>query len=164
MTPGSGDNWDVFKMLPFLFTFSRIPNDTSYPPSKGWDEIPTPNRKSFLSDDQRCKFNTSPLELSQLYPTAPPAMSLRDKWGGYVTTGLVAFTSGITLYLIISDTARRSEIRRRKNILSTLDEETAITALERAQHRFSVLRIGGRFVNPFDEYSSLICAFLGLFL
>lgn len=90
-------------------------------------------------------------------------MSLRDKWGGYVTTGLVAFTSGITLYLIISDTARRSEIRRRKNILSTLDDETAITALERAQHRFSVLRIGGRFVNPFDEYSSLICAFLGRF-
>jgi hypothetical protein len=90
-------------------------------------------------------------------------MSLRDKWGSYITTGVVAFTSGITLYLLISDTARRSEIRRRKNILSTLDDETPITALERAQHRFSVLRIGGRFVNPFDEYFPRCFAILGLF-
>lgn len=81
-------------------------------------------------------------------------MSLfRDKWGSYITTGLVAFTSGITLYLIVSDTARRSEIRRRKNFLVTsLDDETSPTILEKAQHRFGVLRIGGRFVNPFDEF------------
>jgi hypothetical protein len=77
-------------------------------------------------------------------------MSLfRDKWGGYLTTGLAVFTSGITLYLLISDTVRRSEIRRRKNILITLDEEST---LKKAQHRFGVLRIGGRFVNPFDEF------------
>jgi hypothetical protein len=81
-------------------------------------------------------------------------MSLyRDKWTGYLTTGLLAFTSGITLYLLISDTARRSEIRRRKNAVSTLDDESTLssTALEKAHQRFSVLRIGGRFVNPFDE-------------
>lgn len=70
-----------------------------------------------------------------------------------MTTGLVAFTSGITLYLIISDTARRSEIRRRKNsLLSTLDDETSPSILEKAKERFGILRIGGRFVNPFDEY------------
>jgi hypothetical protein len=82
-------------------------------------------------------------------------MSLfRDKWGGYLTTGLVAFASGITLYLIISDTARRSEIRRRKNfLLYTLDDETSPSILEKAKERFGVLRIGGRFVNPFDEYA-----------
>jgi hypothetical protein len=82
-------------------------------------------------------------------------MSLfRDKWGGYVTTSLAIFTSGITIYLLVSDTARRSEINRRKNVLSTLDDETlpATTALEKAQHRFGILRVGGRFVNPFDEY------------
>jgi len=89
-------------------------------------------------------------------------MSLfREKWGGYITTGLVAFTSGITLYLIISDTARRSEIRRRKNFLLTTstvdDNEPALTILERAQHRFGVLRIGGRFVNPFDEFVPVPC-------
>lgn len=82
-------------------------------------------------------------------------MSLyRDKWSGYLTTGLVAFTSGITLYLLISDTARRSEIRRRKNAITILDDEISgsVTALGKARHRFGVLRIGGRFVNPFDEY------------
>jgi len=76
----------------------------------------------------------------------------RDRWGGYLTTGLVAFTSGITLYLIISDTARRSEVRRRKNVLATLDDETSWAPLQKARQRYSVLRIGGRFVNPFDEY------------
>lgn len=84
---------------------------------------------------------------------------LRDKWTGYLTTGILAFTSGITLYLLISDTARRSEIRRRKNALTALedDDEIAVTttALEKAQHRFGVLRIGGRFVNPFIEYLQL---------
>src|SRR5215471_1687318 len=84
-------------------------------------------------------------------------MSLfREKWGGYMTTGLVVFTSGITLYLIISDTARRSVIHRRKNFILTPssvdDNERALTILEKAQHRFGVLRIGGRFVNPFDEF------------
>lgn len=73
-----------------------------------------------------------------------------------MTTGLVAFTSGITLYLIISDTARRSIIRRRKNFLLTEcsvdDNERGLTVLEKAQHRFGVLSIGGRFVNPFDEF------------
>jgi hypothetical protein len=73
-----------------------------------------------------------------------------------MTTGLVAFTSGITLYLIISDTARRSVIRRRKNFLlteSSVDgNERGLTVLEKAQHRFGVLRIGGRFVNPFEEF------------
>lgn len=82
-------------------------------------------------------------------------MSLfRDRWGGYLTAGLVTFASGITLYLVVSDTVRRSEIRRRKNILKTLDDEEALVTtatLERARHRFGVLRIGGRFVNPFDE-------------
>ena len=88
-------------------------------------------------------------------------MSLfRDRWGGYITTGLFAFSSGITLYLIISDTARRSEIRRRKKLLTTTttsvdDNERALTILEKAQHRFGVLRIGGRFVNPFDEFVAL---------
>jgi hypothetical protein len=79
----------------------------------------------------------------------------RDKWGGYLTTGVVAFTSGITLYLIISDTARRSEIRRRKFLLNTFDEESSPSILEKAQHRFGVLRVAGRFVNPFDEYTSI---------
>jgi hypothetical protein len=82
-------------------------------------------------------------------------MSLfRDKWGGYVTASLAIFTSGITIYLLVSDTARRSEINRRKKVLSTLDDENspATTALEKAQHRFGILRVGGRFVNPFDEY------------
>jgi len=87
----------------------------------------------------------------------------RDRWPGLLTTGLIAFSSGITLYLIISDTARRSEIRRRKNFLQAvhqLDEGTRVeeqklgplSALERARHRWAVLRVGGRFVNPFDEY------------
>jgi len=92
----------------------------------------------------------------------------RDRWPGLLTTGLVAFSSGITLYLIISDTARRSEIRRRKNFLQAvhqLDEGTLVeaqkleplAALERARHRWAVLRVGGRFVNPFDEYVSRNC-------
>ena len=80
-----------------------------------------------------------------------PLFTLREKWGGYVTTGLVVFTSGITLYLLISDTARRSEVRRRKNILATLDDESALSPWDKAQQRYGVLRIGGRFVNPFDE-------------
>ena len=76
-------------------------------------------------------------------------MSLfRDsKWSGILTTGLVAFSSGITLYLLISDGARRSEIRRRKNAVLADDVSTA------AQERFAALRIGGRFVNPFEECS-----------
>jgi hypothetical protein len=82
---------------------------------------------------------------------------LRDRWGGYVTTGFAVFTSGITIYLLLSDTARRSEINRRKNVLSTLDDECspATTALDKAQQRFGILRVGGRFVNPFDEYDPL---------
>ena len=86
------------------------------------------------------------------FADAEMAVFARDRWGGYITTGLVAFTSGITLYLIISDTARRSEVRRRKNILATLDDETCLSPLQKARQRYSVLRIGGRFVNPFDEY------------
>ena len=79
-------------------------------------------------------------------------MSLfRDsKWSGILTTGLVAFSSGITLYLLISDGARRSEIRRRKNAVVADDVSTA------AQERFAALRIGGRFVNPFEEYSPFL--------
>ena len=76
----------------------------------------------------------------------------RDRWGGYLATGLIAFSSGITLYLLLSDSARRSEIRRRKNLsFTTIDAEAAISPLERARHRFGVLLIAGRFVNPFDE-------------
>ena len=77
----------------------------------------------------------------------------RDRWGGYVATTVLAFTGGFTLYLIISDTARRAEIRRRKRVLATLDieEVSSVTPLEKAKERFGVLRIGGRFVNPFDE-------------
>lgn len=87
-------------------------------------------------------------------------MSLfRDRWNGYLATGLIAFSSGISLYLIISDTARRSEIRRRKNFLAANTalsvDDNAPTLLERAQHRFGVLRVGGRFVNPFDEFVSV---------
>ena len=79
----------------------------------------------------------------------PPPMSLlRDnKWSGILTSGLVAFSSGITLYLLISDTARRTEIRRRKNALTTADDVSTA-----ATERFAALRIGGRFVNPFEEY------------
>jgi hypothetical protein len=76
---------------------------------------------------------------------------LRDKWGGYLATGFIAFTSGITLYLLISDTARRSEIRRRKTADADNEISTAVAPLEKAQQRFGVLRIGGRFLNPFDE-------------
>ena len=81
-------------------------------------------------------------------------MSLfQNKLGGYLTTGLVAFASGMTLYLVISDTARRSEIRRRKNfLLNSFDDETSPSILEKAKERFGILRIGGRFVNPFEEY------------
>jgi len=85
-------------------------------------------------------------------------MSLfRDKWGGYLTTGLIAFTSGITLYLVISDTARHAEIRRRKKVhtLSLQEDISAlIPPLEKARQRYGVLRIAGRFVNPFEEYSA----------
>jgi len=82
----------------------------------------------------------------------PPPMSLfRDsKWSGILTTGLVAFSSGITLYLLISDTARRTEIRRRKNALTAADDVSTA-----ATERFAALRIGGRFVNPFEEYIPL---------
>jgi len=78
-------------------------------------------------------------------------MSLfRDsKWSSILTTSLVAFSSGITLYLLISDSARRSEIRRRRN---AVDADAVSTA---APERFAVLRIGGRFVNPFEEYVRL---------
>jgi len=81
---------------------------------------------------------------------------LRDRWGGYITTTVLAFTGGVTVYLIVSDIARRSEIRRRKAVLQILDvEEVAgVPPLEKAKERFGVLRIGGRFVNPFDEYSA----------
>jgi hypothetical protein len=72
-------------------------------------------------------------------------------WRTYVTAGLVTFTSGITVYLLLSDAARRSEIRRRKAVLSTLDNEDFSSALEQEQTRFGVLRVGGRFVNPFSE-------------
>ena len=87
-------------------------------------------------------------------------MSLfRDRWAGYWTTGLVTFTAGITLYLVISDAARRSEIRRRKKKLlsTTIDSENslAVLPLERVQHRYGVLQIGGRFVNPFEEFRIL---------
>jgi hypothetical protein len=84
---------------------------------------------------------------------------LRGNWAGYLTTGIVAFTSGITIYLIISDSARRSEIRRRKNLLATSTDDIT-TPLEKAQHKYGVLRIGGRFVNPFDEYLSWLIAVL----
>jgi hypothetical protein len=79
---------------------------------------------------------------------------VRDRWGGYITTTVLAFTGGVTVYLIVSDIARRSEIRRRKAVLQILDvEEVAgVPPLEKAKERFGVLRIGGRFVNPFDEY------------
>ena len=70
-----------------------------------------------------------------------------NKWSGILTTGLVAFSSGITLYLLISDTARRTEIRRRKNAITTADDVSTA-----ATERFAALRIGGRFVNPFEEY------------
>lgn len=70
-----------------------------------------------------------------------------NKWSGILTTGLVAFSSGITLYLLISDTARRTEIRRRKNALTVADDVSTA-----ATQRFATLRIGGRFVNPFEEY------------
>jgi hypothetical protein len=42
-------------------------------------------------------------------------------------------------------------------VLSTLDDESspATTALDKAQERFGILRVGGRFVNPFDEYDLL---------
>jgi hypothetical protein len=73
------------------------------------------------------------------------------RWGTYFAAGLATFASGITIYLLLSDTARRSEIRRRKNIIASFDRDTATTALEQAQTRFGVLRVGGRFVNPFDE-------------
>jgi hypothetical protein len=76
----------------------------------------------------------------------------QGKWSSYLKAGLVALTSGITIYLLLSDSARRAEIRRRKAILSKLDDETPQTALETAQTRFGVLRVGGRFVNPFEEY------------
>jgi hypothetical protein len=69
-----------------------------------------------------------------------------------VTTGLVAVTSGLTLYLFLSDTARRSEIRRRKQSLAS--KNLSVACLERARTRFGVLRVAGRFVNPFDEYVS----------
>ena len=96
----------------------------------------------------------------------------RHKWPGLLTTGLIVFSSGITLYLIISDTARRSEIRRRKNFLQAvpqLDKETPVeepkvepfNVLERARNRWGVLRVGGRFVNPFDEYVSRNCPLNG---
>lgn len=81
--------------------------------------------------------------------TKIPSMPFfRGPWTGYLTTGIFAFTSGITIYLIISDSARRSEIHRRKALVST-DQELSV--LEKAQRRFGVLRVGGRFVNPFEE-------------
>lgn len=79
----------------------------------------------------------------------------RDRCGGYLATGLIAFTSGITLYLLVSDTVRRLEISRRKKLfLTALDDEASLTIspLERARRRYGVLRVGGRFVNPFDEF------------
>ena len=77
-----------------------------------------------------------------------------SKWGRYFAVSLAAFSSGITIYLLISDSARRSEIRRRKNFVTTLDDEisSAITPLEKARHKFGALRIGGRFVNPFEAF------------
>jgi len=78
----------------------------------------------------------------------PPMSLFRDnKWSGILTTGLVAFSSGITIYLLISDTARRTEIRRRKNTITAAED-----VLTAAPERFATLRIGGRFVNPFEEY------------
>jgi hypothetical protein len=72
-------------------------------------------------------------------------------WQTYFTAGLVTFTSGVTVYLLLSDAARRSEVRRRKLVLSSLDVESPMTPLETATTNFGVLRIGGRFVNPFLE-------------
>jgi hypothetical protein len=86
-------------------------------------------------------------------------MSLRDRWPAVLTTGVLAFSSGITLYLLLSDKARRSEIRRRKTFLLTAEQEPEreelempLTPLERVRTRWGVLRVGGRFVNPFEEY------------
>jgi hypothetical protein len=81
------------------------------------------------------------------------AMSLRDKWSGYLTTGIVAISSGITIYLLVSDSLRLSEIRRRKNLVAFTAENEIITSpIENAKARFGVLRVAGRFVNPFEEY------------
>ena len=70
--------------------------------------------------------------------------------GTYFTAGLVTFTSGMTVYLL-SDAARRSEVRRRKLVLSSLDVESPMTPLETPTTNFGVLRIGGRLVNSFLE-------------
>jgi len=84
----------------------------------------------------------------------------RGKWTSYLTVTIVTFTSGITIYLLLSDTARRSEIRKRKALqqlssASDNDDVPAASALEVASTRFGVLKVGGRFMNPFEEYSRL---------
>ena len=103
--------------------------------------------------EENAKIKKQPTKRGQRCSQAPSSspslieMSLFriSKWSSILSIGVVAFSSGLTIYLLVSDSARRKEIRRRKNAVKAADISTA------GPERFAPLRIGGRFVNPFEE-------------
>lgn len=72
---------------------------------------------SYFLRFSQCVFSTSIISVISIVDRRLDGKGM----GTYFTAGLVTFTSGMTVYLLLSDAARRSEVRRRKLVLSSLE-------------------------------------------
>jgi hypothetical protein len=72
---------------------------------------------SYFLRFSQCVFSTSIISVISIVDRRLDGKGM----GIYFTAGLVTFTSGMTVYLLLSDAARRSEVRRRKLVLSSLE-------------------------------------------